>query len=44
MDISQDANNYLQNISKITQPFPKILVFVASENFGHTGPYPTKTT
>ena len=26
MDIYQDANNYLQKINKITQPFPKILV------------------
>ena len=26
MDIQQDANNYMQKIKKITQPFPEILV------------------
>ena len=26
IDIQQDANNYIQKINKITQPFPEILV------------------
>ena len=30
MDISQDANNYMQKINKITHPFPEILVICYS--------------
>ena len=27
MDIQQDANNYMQNINKITQLFPEIMIY-----------------
>ena len=31
MDIQQDASNYMQNINKITQPFPEIMMIYFRE-------------
>ena len=34
MAIQQDANNYMQKINKISQPFPEILVMLFQRNVG----------